>query len=54
MKKKFVLVVNNFNNIIIKLNLNVQHLNDKIKSNKNSLIHFQFIQYLDYPMKLMN
>ncbi len=59
MIKKFVLVVNNFNNIIIKLNLNVQHLKDKIKSkiNKRILVlsfYFEFFRLSDEIDELKN
>ncbi len=59
MIKKFVLVVNNFNNIIIKLNLNVQHLKDKIKSKINKWIFvssfdFEFFRLSDEIDELKN
>ena len=50
MKKKFVLVVNNFNNIIIKLNLNGQHLKNKIKSNFE--IFFSIISNFSFFIRL--
>ena len=48
MKKRFVLDVNNFNNTIIRLNLNVQHSNDKIKSNENNSKYLQLFDCVQF------
>ena len=48
MKKRFVLDVNNFNNTIIRLNLSVQHSNDKIKSNENNSKYLQLFDCVQF------